>query len=105
MKKEWASVFGAKPKKELIELKPYRCVICKSDKSRFKSANTYAWHMKSIHKFHKGLDLALPKPSARDGYSLPKIEKNSKVKKIQKFKSQEEALKHVRAKAKGKGGL
>ena len=103
MKKAWADLFAAKPKKKLIEDKPYRCVICKSNKNRLKTANTYAWHMKSIHKFHKGFDLAFPKPSARDGYSLPKIEKHSKVKKIQKFKSQEDALKHVRAKGKGKG--
>ena len=54
--------------------------------------------MNAYHKFHRGYDLSLPIPSARKGYTLPKIGKKKK-KKESLFESQVKAPEATRAKS------
>ena len=78
MKKEWADIFEKKTNKIKIENRPYKCTICNLDTERFKASHAYAHHMKARHINHKSFDITLPPPSARKGYTLPKIEKQRK---------------------------
>merc|ERR1712139_80778 len=57
-----------------------------------------AHHMNARHKFHCGYDPSLPVPSARKGYTLPKIGKKKK-KKEPAFDNQAKALEATRAKS------
>ena len=52
MNNEWAAIFDGRPKQKLVEDKPYRCVICKTDQRRYAKAADYARHMKVAHSFH-----------------------------------------------------
>ena len=54
--------------------------------------------MNAYHKFHRGYDLSLPIPSARKGYTLPKIGKKKK-KKESLFESQAKILEATKAKS------
>ena len=71
LKGQWGSIF-AKPEPRTIETKEYDCVVCKLDNVRFMPLG-YARHMKSNHKFHKGLDSKLPERTARKGFSSGKL--------------------------------
>ena len=51
MNNEWAAIFDGRPKQKLVEDKPYRCIICKTDQRRYAKAADYARHMKGAHKF------------------------------------------------------
>merc|ERR1712098_933090 len=86
-KKEWNDLFGKRPRKSKIEDAPYKCTICNSDQTRFKAAHTYAHHVNARHQFHKGFDSSLPEPSARVGFTLPKIKKKKKPKKAKRFEN------------------
>ena len=98
MKPEWSKIFANKDSKPKIEERPYRCVICNTDKARFKNSSGYSSHMSIRHKNHKGFDMSLPKLSARKGFELPKIQKKKKEKK-KKFQSRKAALDSTRAKS------
>ena len=67
----WTDLFSSNEKKEKIEDKVYCCTVCNDDQVRFTNAGNYASHM-TIHKFHKGFDPTLPKPTAQKEFSLPK---------------------------------
>ena len=98
MNKAWTDLFSSNEKKEKIEDKVYCCTVCNDDQVRFTNAGNYASHM-TIHKFHKGFDPTLPKPTARKGFSLPKLQKKKIRKSAPKFKNKDEALQHVREKS------
>ena len=99
LKQGWDKIFGNEtPKKPQVEKKPYRCILCNDDMVRFAHAGAYAHHMNAIHQFHRGYDPCLPVPSARKGYTLPKIGKKKK-KKESVFESRAKALESSRAKS------
>ena len=56
-----------------IEPKPYKCDLC--DK-RFQRPMNLGRHVAHDHKFHDTGSMDVSKPSARDGYVLPKMLQN-----------------------------
>ena len=99
MKKEWSKIFSRSKHNIQEEKKLYRCTVCNDDKVRFTNAGNYSRHILAFHQFHKGFDQELPKPTARKGFSLPRIEKKKPAAPKLKFKNQDDALKYARGKS------
>ena len=67
LKPKWSAIF--KNPGEKIEPKPYGCELCDR---RFARAVNLGSHVAQAHKFHETSSMDFSKPSARQGFELPR---------------------------------